>query len=448
MAITYATVFGILGKYVKYANTYYTLGLTTLSTDRNAIETILSASSQWDLVEGLNSVYDGWRDVAVGWANLLGQKSQAIFLDPDMVTVNLAALSSNPTIQQLFDELWKDMVANSQTIKRSTVTIGTVTAFGSPTGTPQIMTTKILDGYNRPSNDMSAYANYLGTDSELCQTSETMVLQAISDKYSGGVEGSELFSFTGGPRFRSPFDWRNSGSGPGPTVQVGNGRGLIQNGEFELFTTANTPDSWTMSTGATPGTTILDEASSVKRGSHALAFLGTGAAATIRITQAPATLIPLRSYCVGMWVLGDATIAGGSEFVAQFSGTSYTPGATEKIDLNQAALAALTSYTWKYFFVNMPAVIPTDLVLELKAIGTLTNAKKIRVDGLMMTEVVWHGGLGVAIGAGGTPVVKGDRWTFTVANNDTGVFQTFLKKVFRVQLPSAGSPSQSDTLAT
>lgn len=446
MAINYTNLFTDAGKLLKYLNVYLGYASTSLPSDFSAIAGVISTDGQYSVLSGLPETYNGFQDQAVQWGNSLGNRIQARFLDLNTVLAFLP-VGNQASAQQVLLELIKDMITNSQTVKSCSTTVGSPTPAAWNAGDCQVVVTKMLDGVTPPLNNGALSSpQYAGLNSQLAVASETMTLTCTVDSEAGASEGSEQFNWIGGVPGQGAFDWRSEGSGNGPQLQVSNGRGLIQNGEMETFTVTNTPDSWTVVTG-TPGTHLLKDASVFKRGLSSLAFKGDGALASIKLKQIPGTLTPRRGYFVGLWIEGDATAAGTSEFKVQFEGTGYSVGATEKIDLNQAALAALTSFGFYSFYIIMPAFIPPDFGLTLNALGTLTNGAKVRVDGICLVEATWHGGVGVGLFAGGSTILEGDRFTFTLANSNAGVFQVFFRKFFKTQLPSSVSPSISDSLA-
>lgn len=446
MAINYTALFTDAGKPLKYLNTYVTLGKTTLPADFAAIAGVLSTSLRFDVLSGLSETYEGFQDQAINWASGISSKIVERFQNEPTVISQLP-LGSRGSLNDLLRELLINMIDNTQTVEQSAVTVGTVTADAGNAGDAEVFVSKVLDGVSNPRDGYEPQAVYAGVNSELCVTSETVTVTCAQDSEGGLSEGAESWSIVGGVPGNNAFDWRSEGSGIGPAFNTANSRGMVSNGEFETFTVTNTPDDWTIVTGAVT-TNILQDSVGQKRGDSCLQLKGDGATASIKISQAISNLEPLKAYLVAAWIKGDATIAGTSAFTMQFEGTGYTASSSEKISLNQAALAALTGWDLKNFWIVMPKEIPDDMVLTINASGTLTTAALIRVDGLCLVEGQWHGGVAVGVVAGGTKVLKGDRYTFTLANNNFGVFQTFARKGLKIQFPSDGTPSIADTLAT
>jgi hypothetical protein len=448
-AAGYTDLFEDVGKMLKYLNVYRAYASTSLIADHDAIAVVLNTNLRYDILSGLPEQYVGFRDGATGWVNSLASRIERRLMHFDTIINNLP-ITGVAGIQEVLAELIVDMITEEEDVKACVVTIGAVAADPENAGDATVLTTKILDGYSSPRAGFPPHMSYRGINSQLAVTSETIMLVASTDSKTGATEGREQWSVAGSTTGSSSFDWRNEGSGNGPTITTGNGAGILTNGGFESFSTANTPDNWTIG-GGVPGTDIFKETSSVKRGISALKFTGDGIVDPLLISQAVSStqVNTKRSYCVACWVKGTAGIVAGNLLI-QFSGTGYTPGVTEKINMDATALAAQTTYGLKSFFVNIPADIPSNFALEIRITGGLTAAKDVLIDGLVLTPTTWHGGIGIAIVAGATPVIIGDRFSFSVANDNAGVFQTFMRKKFGIQLPSQtdASETQPDSLAT
>ena len=140
-------------------------------------------------------------------------------------------------------------------------------------------------------------------------------------------------------------------------------------------------------------------------------------------------------------------IGGTVKFRVRFTGTGYTAGASEKIDIFCTALN--TSWTQYSFYINIPNVVPPDWAIDIGIYGAnLTAATQVNVDSMTITPVPYWGGVNAQIVAGSTPWVIGDNLSIPISNNDAGVFQTYFGNAYGVQLPTSGSPSISDSLAT
>ena len=187
------------------------------------------------------------------------------------------------------------------------------------------------------------------------------------------------------------------------------------------------------------------------RGTGWLRLRGTTNHTTIKISQdvTPTLINNLRRYCLAVWLRKTGGIGSG-DLTIQFEGTGYTASSAEKIYLNTAALDALslTTYSLHHCYINIPRNIPTDFELVVKSEGTLDIGVDVFIDSIAFGPVTYHGGIHAVVIAGVDDWLKGDYYTFTVANNDAGVFQTYFRKNYQFQLPSSGSPTILDSLAT
>jgi len=446
MAITYSNVFALLGEWVERTNEFQSL-YATLDSYQTEVIADYSGQSQWSLMAGIPNTFTNFKNGVRGWIGTVNTEATKVLTDLDLVRGQLPIGGATETTTILI-ALWKDMVDNSQTIKPNVVTVGSVTMTVANADAGTILVSKVLDGYNAPGNGMSKNRLYDGVDSEL-SCDDSVTVKCIQDSESGNAnEGGESWVAYGSPA-NDLFGWKDEGSGMTKGFNTLNSvtNNYLTNAEFEDFT-SNAPDSWTLDNG-TAGTHIFS-ASGVDayRGDAALKFLGNGSQATIEISQeVSGQLNAQRRYLVACYVKGVASTLAGT-LTIKFTGTGYTASSSEKIEMDSTALSAQTSYGLEYFWINMPAEVPDDFALSIAVTGTLTNAKAVYVDGLAFGPVTYENGVCFAAVAGADKFLVGDQGTFTVANDEAGVFQTWFRKTFGFQLPSDASPSIADSLAT
>ena len=445
MAVNYTDLFENLGEFVQRINDYVGL-YADLDTDFSEIESDLDANGRQDILSGTFEIFEGFKGQVLGWIGSMIGKTTEILTERTSILEELRLESTD--VQTVLAEMWRDMVAHSETIDRSAVTPGGVTESKTNTNAGTLLVDVTLDGVSNPGNGMQANWYYNGELSELAGA-ETMYVQCISDSETDGLtEGSEIFRIDGEIQPGSLYGWDGYGSGPGPTLTVLQGASLMTNFEFEDFTVANTPDGWDIDNGSV-GTQILKESSTVKRGSAALKFTGNASAATIKISQTvnAGVFKPRQRYLVGFWMLGQAGTSAGTMTIQFEAASGYTAASSEKISLDSTALAALTTWTFKYFYINWPTQPPDDMELVIKWTGT-PSAHSVRVDGGGVAPVTYHNGVNFVMYAGSEKFVRNDRFQSAISNNGAGIFQEFFRKAYGVQLPSSGTPSQADSLAT
>jgi hypothetical protein len=446
MAVNYTNLFNGIGEHIQRVNDfrgYY----SDLDTDLSQIATDMNSIGRLDVHSGTEELFLGYKAALLGWIQGMRGKIDLLLTHRTTILEELA-VGSSADVQTVLFNLIRDMNDNTVTVNRSTVTLGSVTTDCQNSSIGTVLTGKVMDRVSAPVSGGRANPEYKGVDCELAVASETMVFTCTQDGETGASSGGELWSWLGEPTSRDPFSYENRGSGTGPSLRTLNAETYLSNLDFEDFT-ASAPDDWTIATGAA-GSTIDDEtgASNIYGGSTGLKLLGNASIASIEITQAlpVSRLLPGKRYCFAIWVKGNASISAGTLTII-LKGTGYTAGSTEKIEMNQAALAAQTSFDIEYFFVTMPDVIPDDLYLSIALAGT-PSAHAIYLDTGAFGPVVYHGGVHACIVAGKNAFLKNDRLRVTNTNNESGVVQTYFGKAYKVQLPSSGSSSINDNVAT
>jgi hypothetical protein len=444
-------LFRHLGKLVKHFNQFQDDamdGSTGLEADRDEITDAFDAGDLEGVIDGLASAYDRWKVEYVDRRATLARYMLARLQDRITILDEIGAtsLDASEILYRLIDQ----MTADSQTVLSSSVTLGSVSAGGSNVGNGTVLTTKVLDGYSSPGARSGlfyrAHPAYNGLNSELAVASETMTVQCVEDIYDNqGVVTFEWRGKLSDQAGQYGIDTDGSGTIGNITEIHETTTDIVTNADFEDFTTPNIPDGWTIDSG-TAGTHVKSNTSNVAHGSTSLQLVGDGAQATIKVAQAIASNVvnTNRCYALTAQVQADASIGAGT-LTIWFEGTGYTAGASEKISIAPGSLP--TSMTLETCLITMPASIPSDFKLVVKWDGTPTNAKNVFIDDIGLAPVSYGGGVGIAIVRGTTPFTKRDKFTFTVANSE-GVFQKAFRQIFGVQLPSAGSPTIADGLAT
>lgn len=440
MAFDYTTLFTDLGKIIKYINSYQTFTGTTLPTDRDAIATELAGFLK--VTSQLQSLYDGQQNSLVSLRQRLGGLISLRLQDQTTVIDALSLLSSDVT--GIMRALYRQMGLDSQTIKRSTVTVGSPSYAAANAGNGKVYASKVLDGVTAPGAGMPANILYNGVDSELTVPTETITLICTADsEMDGRQDGAESWSFGGGQSYPK-LGWQTEGSGQGPGLTTFNQSSLIANKDFESWS-SNTPGSWTISAGSGQ---VTKESTTIYRGTYALKFAGN-ASALLTMTQAvnPSRLTARKRYLLSIAVKASSVPAAGN-LVVKFTGTGYTAASSEKIDIVAGSLP--TSWTLYQCWINLPTVLPSDWALSITVTGPLSNTVNLFLDSISFAPAVYHGGVCLGVVAGSTAWLRGDRVTFTLANDGAGVFQTFFRRWFGMQLPSVGGGTHTiaDTLAT
>jgi hypothetical protein len=443
MGINWTTLFTHAGSLVGRINSYATLPSVTMPADLQRIAAAFGTSptalGQSGLpIQGLDATFAAFESNISGFRQRLAQYVDATLTDRDTVTTQLPGLSGTD-ITTVLQALIQQANDDGQTVQRCGVSLGPVTAASSNIGNGTVMIDKILDGFNAPLRNRGfAHLRYNGLPSELAVSSETMSLTCVADSSSSGVaEGSERWAWTGAPA-QPPFSFIGEGSGLGPQLTTAQGDTTIPNLGWDSFA-GNAPASWRITSGAA---NIFRETAKVFRGTSALRITGDGATPAITWTYPiPANRIKARRrYLFTMRMFRDGFGPGGATLTIGFTGTGYTPAASEQISMPVFALP--NAYGLYVFYINAPTNIPTNWALSISVTGTLRSGANVYLDSGSFSPVVYHGGINCIPLAGSIPWARGDRLSWPVGNDNAGAFQTFLRRAYGIQLPSAQSATE------
>lgn len=442
MALSYSNLFTDLGKAVKTINALASTQ-TGLATQRAEIEDAFESHSL------MAACTDLLANTTIAQRAIQTYREALLAICTNRLSDNTTVLSQigviSTDINVILAGLIRQMNTDSATVDASVVTVGSVTAASGNTGNGTVVISKVLDGYSAPSTVHAAQVAYAELDSQLA-VPETMRVRCTADSYTDGLTAAQEKFIIEGTAQSSNLAEPELGSGVGPNVYTAIKNTVVTNGTFETFTVANTPDSWTIASG-TAGTHVFSEGTNFYRGVKALKLLGTGAQASIKLTQAISSMTPRRRYVVSFRYKASATDTSSQTFAVKFEGTGYTAGSTAKSEILGDVLA--TSWTLVTFTVMVPAARPSDWALTINFSGTPANGKIIYIDDVIVAPMVWHNGLGFAVIPGATPFVRNDSFTSAITNNAAGVFQEFFRRNYKVQLPSDNAAGETidDALA-
>lgn len=438
------TRFKIMGEFIEATNRFEGL-YSAFDTDISEIETELNTESQLRLYDGVPTMWESFRQDILKWIGLNNQKIASMLTDKQFM-LDLLKLGDDSGIQTVLAALIADMNEGSESCTASTVTVGSVSSELDNTEAGTLLVDKGLDGATAPDTGMQPNKEYDGVDSQLAKDDDTLRIICISDRSTGQAEHNETFKINGGPSV-NPFSHLTNGAGSGPAIKSVHSYSLLSGLALETFTT-NVPEGWTITSGAA-GTEVLEESTQFYKGSKSLELAGTSTDATLELSSdiANGTFTPRKRYIVTAYVHADTLVAGaGSKLEIRFAGSGYTAASSEKISLDASALNALTGFTLQSFYINMPVEIPSDWNLEI----SLENATAglVWVDYMAVAPVTYFNGVNFALVHGSDPFVAGDEFQVQIQNNNNGVFQTFFRKAFGVQMPTSGSPTIDDAWAT
>ena len=248
----YTNLFEVMGEYLQRINEYVTI-ISDLETDRSQVEAEMEANSApLNLYRDNTDIFDNFKSSTLTWITKLTSKIEAVLNNDELV---LDQFNTTSGWDGILVELIPDMISASQTIKKSTITIGSVTDSKTNSTAGTVLIDGVLDGYSGPGRGFPAREDYNGLASELAPTSDAMVITCTSDSVASGIsEGAERFDW-GGTVGEEGYTTNNSGTGAGPALStLQNLTTPISNADFETWNpdenfgeTTYIPGSWTVS---------------------------------------------------------------------------------------------------------------------------------------------------------------------------------------------------------
>lgn len=448
MALDHVGLFTIIGKYVKTVNLWNGY-ISAMTTQKNEIRDAYEAEDLHDIYATVPTVVADAQNGVSRSINALVGNLRNLLLDRDYVVEQLGM--SSFSVSDVLNALFKYMTDGSITIDTSQVSIGGSDAdFASSTmgqggnpgqyAEPTLFCCRTLDGFNAPGNGVSANIYFSGLESQLARS--TSVFGEIIDDREG-QERIKLYS--SGPE-TSGYQVQDEEPGPGPqllTAEVGN---LVPSNYNFTSWTGNAPNNWTVS-----GTVTTDYLDASGTGAGPLQIKTVGVTAHQQITG----LTNNRLYfAIAMLQYSDGGSPGAGTAKIRFrnaAGTTIGVQRSYAFDTLVDDLGFGMAFTAHHF---PDTVDLSNVYVEVEHDAEHAGGASLKVYKVVVVPATYYNGLAWAFWApyqtvNGTDVVSiGSRMQLTVANNDNGVFGTFFRRAFQFQLPSADSPTISDSLAT
>lgn len=469
MALDHDGLFAVIGKFVKTINTVNGY-VSALNSAEDEIFAILEDEGlQRYYADPINipAQFDSFQGQVAQWIAYLITNVQNILVDRDYVIDQLNLF--NFTVTDVLNALYDYMIDNSETIKSSVVSLdsadvdktivsvssafqaialtytekthGIVANNNGGEFNPVLMCYRILDGVNSPGNNVSAHLRYDGIESQLAQTS-TVYAEVISNSSIGG-ETAQLFS---GVSAVQPYQILTENPGNGNSIQNIESNNLITtNFDFSEWNVTDTPLGWSMS-----GTVTTDYKDLSGTGNGPLRINTQGVTASQQVTG----LQHNTAYVFAVkWGVGHTSGASSNRIgirLKKASGTSVVAQVTLEVDDTASEGDAII-----YLPFRLPVSVDlTDLWVEIEYDQEGGTSDDINIFKAVLAPMVYFNGLAWAWWAPyHTTAIKdyvqlGHLNSIEVSNNNNGVFQTFFRRAFAVQLPTADSPTIADSLAT
>lgn len=429
MAINFTRLFTALGKLVGGLNEWNTGRGSTLTSRVSTLRTQLTGIDA-DLDENLSNSRDSAIAAGDGWPGYFTTVGQEALI--------AEVVADRPQTDRQFGACLKELVRQmgvaGETLNSYAATVGTVTAVGSPTGTPTFVVSD-LDQYTQAASDFTL----------------PDVLLLTTDSTGGmAVQGQSAASVVTRP------DWP-SGAGVNTTLTLVNAAttSLGADPGFESWNTGPpaTPISWTTVSGSA-GTTVSQATDTPITGQGTLCLQLLGDGSTLRVRQA-VTVNASEVYFLHAFVKRTANPANtGTLTVALRDSSGNVLSGASTISVTTSAAA--TSWTALTAALATPKNLPSDglVYLEIRYNGGVGDTLRIDQVALNLLPALYVGGLRLAIVKGVTASVVGDAWTHTTtratptASLIRGLNRLFTLTSYTDRIPTDGSPSQADALVS
>lgn len=460
MSFSYSTLFTRLGKIAGRLNDVNNfIGTGTIGPTVDTLQGEY-ASPDLNLVGGLYSARDSYRQAHTSWQNYLSALAQATVIQMVNEYAPLKKQDLPTALAWLINQMKN---VDSQSVAKPTVS-STATASGANIGTGVLVVGNLG-------------ANGIQQDYEMA---ETITFTVTKDGQSGGTAGQETFTITSPVAEGNLLQWDYPlGSGLSITDNAidgtvnNTGGQLLYNGSWGAWSSPSTgPDSWLVLSGAV-GTDIQESSGSgAYKGNNGLIFAGTNTPSlsqpfnTTATTAgnsggSPSKLTPLTQYIGNFWIkysgtaptAGDITIDLTDGTNTTLNDAAGTPNSLV-IPYNSASLTT----GWlpiSFVFRTGPVVPATGYRLRVRVSTAFSSGVTLYLGNLAFTpaNLTYAGGPVFAVFSGATNFIQGDTFTAAVSNNrltaakwQTSADQLFNLKGLALQLPSSGSPTILDSL--
>ena len=305
---------------------------------------------------------------------------------------------------------------------------------------------------------------------------ERIEVQCTGDAQVTGTEGRESFKVRGEPAIidaRHPDfpDGATAGQGSGSGANLGLrvtdptensqrsvARNMLHNSAFDTFTVTNTPDNWTLNTGAA-GTDFLEEGTVVYRGSKSLELVGDNStqhdmSQKLNTSGASTGIMkPETKYCMFARVSAAGSSPTGIVRISiKDGGNTILDSATAFFNINLASISTGGSFDLLSITFNSPVNVPATVKVVIEATTVIDTSDILYIDDLCLCEMQQVGGASgtyMIIVPGSTAFVRGDIIHVTVANDHAGEIQKYFDQLFGmysmgIQLAVDGSPTIAD----
>ena len=452
MAFDVTGFFTVLGKHVKTVN--------TLNGYISAIETLKTEIRDKYELEDLHDLYVTMPSLIASFQSAIRTSILAIsadftgkmLSDRDYVVEQLDYYGTSTS--DVLNALHDYMVDNSESLTPSVVSLGGADVDKQKAGVAgtsfaRMIACRTLDGVSSPGNGVSANSRYLGLESQLAR-STTVTGQITS---ADTIETETIQLYPSSNIETGPWLVQDEEPAIGPaftnmlTTRVG-----LTNADLADFT-SDSPDNWSMTGGSAPTNWQQKvNATSVGEGvTSGLRVNTTGVEAKQKVTG----LVANTMYNFSVLFQAISTDPSNSlDLVAALETNGGTVlvslGTLTQDDIGSTSVDTDNSEILYNFFYLADTVDLDDVYLTLTVNNFSISSGSIygTIYQPAIAPVTYWNGIGWQYYNPLQKVTNGKKASMAVANNDAGVFQSYFRKIYNVQLPTSGSATQADSLAT
>lgn len=432
---------GQLGRIVNLVNRWcgnasITLGSSEITTDVQAeilaLQSLGASSGDPSAVQlyfGMGSNISQIISSSESFLSRLAETVQSAII----LEVNKDTPLASLTIEAALAEIIRQMKAGGDYVSSPTISASVAAGTNDGNGT-LVVSLASADG-----DDLdNIFAEDIKVSVTTTSTSGTPQLSAVGE---AAVTNALSYAWPGG-----------SGASKSITaVQSGSSYDKLTNGGFENFSPTDTPTGWTIDVG-TVSTTILEEASTVFRGSKSLKIAGNGSQLT-GISQTLTGLSSRTPYAFNMWGKMSSAPAAGVLQIDLYDGASVIndeAGNPNSFTVNLTTLG--TTFVPINRTFRLPEPVPPTVKLRIHLTTALSNTKNLYLDNACLaasTELYNHGPWVCAF-SGSSEWSLDDTFTITTATDRAGQFQEMFERLYsmrnkRLLLPTSGSHAIADT---
>lgn len=422
MAINYTNLFGDIVSVISAIEEIEAM-MVTIEARRSSMITTFQASGVTNLINNVNQAFDALIQRMEQNISDLITLADSRLKDRETVVEELPAMTAITT-DSVITNLIADMITNSQTVKKSSITVTANPPVTENTDVGTLIVTKKLPGNIRSGLAFRENRFMAGVESELTLSDEIRI-KCTSDSQTDSAEGRESFVATGTlPEQQSPFAANQGGNKGTQTINVSDNNTLITNFFEDFDSTTGIPEGWT--TTGVSGTDFEESTSEFLFGASSLALKADQDINSIDydITN---LVVPGQVMCLYLYIKRQNSGVSGSVSVGHvFNGVTTNSFF--------AMSATYDDFSLETIIFDVPKNIGDEAKISI--LNSSGTGGDIYLDGGGLIQMEQYAGLGLGIIRGEDKFLIDDTFSLTVTNNDAGKIQRFFTRAFGYQLPS------------